>query len=66
MQTAIVMIVLAIAVGYAGWRLRKALTAASDPCADCPGCALKEEKRRKEACERKKHVEKFGQKEKKH
>ena len=65
-QISIVVIVVALSAGYAGWRLHKSFSAKADPCADCPGCALKNQKNRKEMCEKKKHDEKFGRMEKKH
>lgn len=41
MQTAIVVIILTVATGYAAQRFYKALTAPPDPCASCSGCELK-------------------------
>ena len=44
MQTAIVVIILTVATGYAAQRFYKALTAPPDPCASCSGCELKKKK----------------------
>ncbi|MBO5627078.1 MAG: FeoB-associated Cys-rich membrane protein [Prevotella sp.] len=42
MQYVIVAALLALAVGYAAWRIYRALRAAGDPCYGCEGCLLKE------------------------
>ena len=47
MQTGVTIIIIAAAIGYAGWRIYKALTAPPDPCAGCPGCELKKKSSRK-------------------
>ena len=48
MQTAIVIVIIALSVAYAVWRVYRFLqTSAEDPCAGCQGCALKELKRQK-------------------
>ena len=47
MQTAIVVIILTVAIGYAAQRFYKALTAPPDPCASCSGCELKKKSDRK-------------------
>ena len=41
-QYLIVTVILAIAVGYAAWRIYRALRTANDPCYGCEGCELKE------------------------
>lgn len=41
-QYIIVAVMLALAVGYAAWRIYRALRAAGDPCYGCEGCQLKE------------------------
>jgi hypothetical protein len=41
MQMVIVYIVIAMAVAYSLWRIKKRLTQVNDPCAGCQGCALK-------------------------
>ena len=60
LQISLVLVIVALSVGYALWRIRKSVKANSDPCAGCAGCALRDQKRGKEACEKKKHEEKFG------
>ena len=60
LQISLVLAIVALSVGYAIWRIRKSVKANSDPCAGCTGCALRDKKRAKEACEKKKHEEKFG------
>lgn len=47
MQTAIVVIILTVATGYAAQRFYKALTAPPDPCVSCSGCELKKKSDRK-------------------
>ena len=39
-QYLIVTVILAIAVGYAAWRIYRALRMANDPCYGCEGCEL--------------------------
>lgn len=41
MQTVLVIIILAVAAGYAALRVYRAFSAPPDPCAGCPGCELK-------------------------
>ncbi|MBR1546193.1 MAG: FeoB-associated Cys-rich membrane protein [Prevotella sp.] len=41
MQIFLVILILMLAIGYAAWRIYKSLTAPSDPCKGCDGCALK-------------------------
>lgn len=41
-QYLIVTVILAIAVGYAAWRIYRAFRMANDPCYGCEGCELKE------------------------
>ncbi len=45
MQFIIIFIVLACAIGYAAWRIYKALSAPPNPCAGCQGCALKDRRK---------------------
>ncbi|MBQ6378820.1 MAG: FeoB-associated Cys-rich membrane protein [Prevotella sp.] len=51
MQTAMTIIIIALAVGYAAWRGYRAFRRANDPCYGCSGCALKEAQ--KAACKKK-------------
>ncbi|MBR5350644.1 MAG: FeoB-associated Cys-rich membrane protein [Prevotella sp.] len=44
-QYLIIIIVLAMAIGYAAWRIYLAIRHANDPCYGCAGCALKDIKR---------------------
>ena len=55
MQQAIVIMVIAIAAGYAVWRVYKVLAEKDQPCCGCEGCALKNQGCNKKTCE------KFGQ-----
>ena len=64
MQIVVVSIAIVMAIAYAVWRIRRAFHAAADPCASCPGCALKDAKSKKMACEKKKDMKKFGRTEK--
>ncbi len=57
-QISLVIVVVALSVGYALWRIRKSVKANSDPCAGCTGCALRNQKKGKEACEKKKNMKK--------
>lgn len=41
MQTVLVIIILAVAAGYAALRVYRAFSAPPDPCAGCPECELK-------------------------
>lgn len=79
LQISIVVIIVALSAGYAGWRLHKSFTSpchsgtgpdacCSDatPCSCCPECPLRNLENRKELCEKKKDDEKFGRMEKKH
>ena len=51
MQTALVLIVVALCLGYAAWRAYCALHhAAADPCQGCEDCALRS------SCEKKRGV----------
>jgi len=52
-QTALVAVAVAASVGYAAWRVYRSLRAHDDPCATCQGCPLKEQKQKKQRCERK-------------
>ena len=56
-QYCVIIIVLVMAVGYAGWRLRQRLRDADNPCCGCSGCEGCEMK--KQLCEKKKEQEKF-------
>jgi hypothetical protein len=38
LQTIVVAVVIAAAVGYAGWRAYKLFKRSSDPCCCCDGC----------------------------
>ena len=69
MQLTAVIIILLLSVCYAGWRFWQSLSSKTDPCAGCSGCALKNgnnSKNGKDACDKKKNIEKFGRKKKKH
>ena len=46
LQFFLVAIVLLLSVGYAVWRIRKAVSEADDPCAGCAGCILREQQRK--------------------
>jgi len=46
MQIAVVIVIITVALAYTVWRIRKAYIAASDPCAGCQGCPLKDIKRK--------------------
>ena len=46
LQFILVAIVLLLSVGYAVWRIRKAVSEADDPCAGCAGCILREQQRK--------------------
>ena len=52
-QYCVIIIVLVVAVGYAGWRIRRTLRS-DTTCCGCEGCALKNQ------CCDKKNCEKFG------
>lgn len=41
MQTVLVIIIMAVAAGYAALRVYRAFSAPPDPCAGCSGCELK-------------------------
>ena len=60
MQITIVICCIIAAMAYATFRIRKTIRQASDPCAGCQGCALKEAKQKNQACDRKKQAQKFG------
>lgn len=66
MQSLLVFLIVAAAVGYACWRISKAISTAQDPCAGCAGCPLKDAKSKNKKCNKKKQPEKFGRNEKKH
>ena len=57
-QYLIVTVILAIAVGYAAWRIYRVFRMANDPCYGCEGCELKElhktALRKNKPCEEKK------------
>ena len=42
-QTIITSVILALAVGYAAYRVRIAFKSANDPCYGCKGCTLKKQ-----------------------
>lgn len=54
MELLLVFIIIGLSIGYAGWRVYRALTAKNDPCAGCSGCALSAQMRKKAQCEHKK------------
>jgi hypothetical protein len=54
MQLIITFFLLSIAVALAGRYVFKTLKQASDPCAGCKGCALKDQLREKNVCGKKK------------
>ncbi|MBR1687886.1 MAG: FeoB-associated Cys-rich membrane protein [Prevotella sp.] len=47
MQIFIVTVIVAAAVGYAGWRIYAALQQDSNPCAGCNGCELRKKSGKK-------------------
>ena len=55
MQTVIIAFILAVAIGYAAWRIHQLWIKGSNPCYGCDGCTLK-----KQVCD-KKRDEKFGE-----
>ena len=57
-QYVAVLLIVAVAVGYAVWRVRQLWLGKSNPCAGCDGCALKPQK--KQDCDKKTN-KKFGQ-----
>jgi hypothetical protein len=48
MQIAIIIIVVALSIAYAVYRLHQAIQGANDPCYGCKGCALREQMRQKQ------------------
>ena len=50
MQLLLTLLILAVSMIYAGWRIRQAFTSKEDPCATCTGCALKGKIKSKEQC----------------
>ena len=62
----LVIVIVAFSVGYALWHIRKSFKYATDPCHGCTGCVLKDQRNKKEGCEKKKNEEKFGQEKKIH
>ena len=54
MQTISTLLILALAIGYAGCKIRQLWFSPADSCGECDGCALK-----KQICD-KKTPEKFG------
>jgi hypothetical protein len=66
MQLAIVIVIILIAIAYATWRTSHSFQEAADPCCGCNDCPLKDRKKQKEYCAKKKHEEKFGRMKKKH
>ena len=54
MQETVVYLILAGAVGYAGWWVYERLRKSNDPCEGCTGCQLKELKERAKECEKRK------------
>lgn len=41
-ENIIVILIIAICLVYAGYRIYKAFSSKEDPCANCQGCALKD------------------------
>lgn len=60
MQEVLVFVLLLLALVYASWRIYRVFVDHRDPCYGCTGCDLKNKIERKQACEKKKMVEKFG------
>ncbi|MCR5131698.1 MAG: FeoB-associated Cys-rich membrane protein [Prevotella sp.] len=54
-QYVLVAVFLLLSVGYAVYRIRKAILQADDPCAGCAGCVLREQRRKQVAEQQKKH-----------
>ena len=53
MQTALTILILTLAVGYALWRFRRTLQGKNHTCAGCEGCPFKDEvcqKQEKDDC----------------
>lgn len=50
MQTGIVIFIIVVSLGYAGWRIYQSLTRKTNPCSDCAGCSLKGKIKAKEQC----------------
>ena len=46
MQNAVVAIILTLSVAYAAYYVWRIMKATHDPCAGCPGCAMKEVRRK--------------------
>lgn len=65
LQICLVIIIVFLSACYAGWRIHKSISAKNNPCANCPGCTLKNQHNRKEECKKKKNEEKFGRMRKK-
>ena len=60
LQLVIVGLVIAFAVGYAVWRVRRTLRQDAPCCDGCEGCPFHEEMK-KHGCDKKKDCQKFGQ-----
>jgi hypothetical protein len=54
MQTIIVLIIIACAVGYATLRIYKTIKQHNSPCYGCKGCELREQIRKNQAAKRQK------------
>ena len=50
MQLVLVLLIIAISLAYAGWRIHQSLTHKADPCAGCAGCSLKGKIKVREQC----------------
>ncbi len=56
MQTIVVIIILACAIGYAVWWIWKRFEKNNDPCSECDGCQLKELKQHAKECTKRKNT----------
>jgi hypothetical protein len=50
-QTAIALIIVALAAGYAAWRIRQLMKKKDQTCCECEGCTLKKQCYDKKTCE---------------
>ena len=60
LQTGLALIVVALAVWYAAFRIYRWFVTLNDPCAGCEGCLLKSYNSRKNRRQREKNRKKFG------
>ena len=53
MQEIVIAIILLLCVGYAAYRIYRAVKRANDPCYGCEGCALRDQMKKK-TCDKRK------------